>query len=404
MQKMRRNNMNYRENSRNGDKLSILGFGCMRFPTVGNVIDEKRGEELILKAIEGGVNYFDTAYIYHFGKSEGFLGKVLAKGYRDKVKIATKLPHYFVKGPSDLDKIFNTQLQRLQTGRIDYYLIHMLPDLGIWERLKSFGVEKWIEEKKKNGQIINIGFSFHGIKDQFVKLVDAYDWDFCQIQYNYLDENNQAGTSGLKYAASKGLPVIIMEPLRGGKIVNNLPREVNEIWNNAEPKRSPADWALRWIWNHPEVSVILSGMSTMEQVEENIRVASDARANAMTDKELSLFDRVKEIISSRTKVNCTGCSYCMPCPAGVDIPACFSLYNEKYSLKTKRSKINYIQNTGAVTSNPAYASLCKKCGKCEIHCPQGIPIREKLEDVSREMEGIFFKPVIRIAKRFMKIK
>lgn len=396
--------MNYRENKKNGDKLSILGFGCMRFPTKGNSIDEERSEKMILSAIEKGVNYFDTAYVYHFGKSESFLGKVLSKGHRDKVKIATKLPHYLVKNSSDLDKLFNTQLQRLQTDRIDYYLIHMLPDTGIWERLRSFGIEKWIEEKKKSGQIINMGFSFHGIKDQFVKLVDIYNWDFCQIQYNYLDVNNQAGTSGLKYASSKGLPVIVMEPLRGGKLVNNLPEEVNEVWNGAKPKRTPAEWALRWVWNHPEVNVVLSGMSSEEQVEENIRIASEAKANSFTSGEFSLFDKVKEIMNKKTKVNCTGCAYCMPCPAGVDIPGCFSIYNEKFSLNTKRPLMHYIQNTGAVTSNPAYASLCKKCGKCELHCPQNIPIREKLDDVSKEMEGILFKPIIRLAKGFMKIK
>lgn len=396
--------MNYRKNEKNGDELSILGFGCMRFPTRRNSIDEVRTEALIISAIEQGVNYFDTAYIYHLGKSESMLGKVLSKGYRDRVKIATKMPHFMVKTEVDMDKIFNRQLQRLQTNRIDYYLIHMMPDVGTWERLKRIGIEKWIDNKKKNGQIINIGFSFHGVKDQFIKLVDAYDWDFCQIQYNYLDENNQAGSSGLKYAASKGLPIIIMEPLRGGKIVNNLPKEVNDIWNNAEPKRTAAEWALRWVWNHPEATVVLSGMSNEEQVAENIHIASRVEANALTQGELELFDRVKEILSQNIKVNCTGCGYCMPCPAGVDIPACFSMYNEKYSLKTKNSKIRYIQNTGALTSNPAYASLCKKCGKCETHCPQGIPIREKLDDVSREMEGVFFKPIVTLGKKIMKVK
>lgn len=396
--------MNYRENKKNGDKLSILGFGCMRFPTKGNSIDEERSEAMIVSAIEQGVNYFDTAYVYNFGKSETVLGKVLAKGHRDKVKIATKLPHFMVKNTGDLDRLFNTQLERLKTDRIDYYLIHMLPDVGVWERLKGVGIEKWIEEKKKKGQIINIGFSFHGIKDQFVKIVDAYNWDFCQIQYNYLDVNNQAGTSGMKHAASKGIPVIVMEPLRGGKLVNNLPKEVSDLWNNAKPKRTPAEWALRWVWNHPEVNVVLSGMSSEEQVEENIRIASDAKANSFTKEELSLFDTVKNILMKKTKVGCTGCSYCMPCPAGVDIPACFSIYNEKYALNTKRAGMTYIQNTGAMTLHPAYASLCKKCGKCETHCPQNIQIRQKLEEVSKEMEGVFFKPMIKLAKVFMKVK
>ena len=240
--------MNYRINNKNNDKLSILGFGCMRFPTKRNSIDETRAEAMIKSAIEQGVNYFDTAYVYHMGKSESMLGKVLAKGYRDKVKIATKLPIFLVKSEADMDKIFSKQLKRLQTDRIDYYLMHMLSDVGTWERLKSIGIEKWIDDKKKNGQIINVGFSFHGTKDQFVKLVDIYDWDFCQVQYNYLDENNQAGTSGFNYAAAKGLPIIVMEPLRGGKIVRKLPAEVNAIRSAAEPKRTAADWALRWVW------------------------------------------------------------------------------------------------------------------------------------------------------------
>ena len=396
--------MHYRKNEKNGDELSILGFGCMRFPTKRNSIDEERTEALIISAIEKGVNYFDTAYVYNLGKSEIVLGKILSKGYRDRVKIATKMPHFMAKTEADMDKMFNKQLQRLQTDRIDYYLIHMLSDVGTWERLKKIGIEKWIENKKKNGQIINIGFSFHGVNDQFLKLVDIYDWDFCQIQYNYLDENNQAGTNGLKYAAAKGLPVIIMEPLRGGKIVNNLPKEVNDIWNNEKSKRTAAEWALRWIWNHSEATVVLSGMNNEEQVEENINIASEAKANSLSQEELALFDKVKEILNQSIKVNCTACGYCMPCPAGVDIPACFSIYNEKYSLKTKKSKMHYLQNTGAITSNPAYASLCRKCGKCETHCPQGIPIREKLAEVSGEMEGIFFKPIVTFGRKIMKVK
>jgi len=396
--------MNYRKNEKNGDELSILGFGCMRFPTKRNSIDEVRAEALIISAIELGVNYFDTAYVYNLGKSESMLGKVLSKGYRDRVKIATKMPHFMVKTEADMDKIFNKQLQRLQTDRIDYYLFHMMPDVGTWERLKKIDIEKWIDNKKKNGQIINIGFSFHGVSDQFLKLVDVYDWDFCQIQFNYLDENNQAGIGGLKYAASKGLAVIIMEPLRGGKIVNNLPKEVNNIWNNAKPKRTAAEWALRWVWNHSEATVVLSGMNSEEQVIENIHTASSAEVNALSQEELALFDKVKEILNQNIKVNCTACGYCMPCPAGVDIPACFSILNEKYSLKTKNSKMHYLQNTGAITSNPGYASLCRKCGKCETHCPQGIPIRQKLDIVSKEMEGAFFKPIVMLGRKIMKVK
>ena len=396
--------MNYRKNIKNGDMLSVLGFGGMRFPTKRNAIDEERTEAMIVHAIEEGVNYFDTAYIYHMGKSEGMFGKVLAKGYRESVKIATKMPHYLVKKEADLERIFNKQCERLQTDYIDYYLIHMLSDMGTWESLKALGIEEWIAEKKKNGQIINIGFSFHGVKDQFIQLIDAYDWEFCQIQYNYLDENNQAGTDGLRYAALKELPVIVMEPLRGGKLVNNLPTEVEDLWKNAEPKRSAAEWGLRWVWNHPEVTVVLSGMSTEEQLEENLRIASDVLPESFSKKELALFDKAQEIMRRDIKVDCTACGYCMPCPSGVDIPGCFSLYNEKYALGNKGIKMNYMQNTGAMTAYPANASLCIQCGKCEQHCPQSIPIREKLKEVAKEMEGPFFKPLTKIGKMILKSK
>ncbi len=396
--------MNYRTNSKNKDQLSILGFGCMRLPTLKNAIDEARSEAMIVAAIEQGINYFDTAYIYQNGNSERVLGQVLAKGYRDRVKIATKLPHFMVKTAVDFDKLFTKSLQRLQTDRIDYYLIHMLADVNAWQRLVKLGIEKWIDNKKASGQIINLGFSFHGIKDQFVRLVDSYDWDFCQIQYNYLDINNQAGTTGLEYAAAKGLPVIIMEPLRGGKIVTHLPPEVNDLWKHAHPKRSAAEWALRWVWNRPEATVVLSGMSDEHQLAENLRIASDSQANAMQPEELALFDQARAILNQKIKVNCTACGYCQPCPFGVDIPACFSIYNEKYTLKSNRAWMHYLQNTGAMTSHPAYASLCKKCGICEEHCPQNIPIREKLAEVAKDMEGPLFRPLVAVAKKVMRVK
>lgn len=389
---------------KNGDMLSILGFGCMRFPTNGNAVDVARTEAMLKRALDEGVNYFDTAYIYHRGKSESVLGDFMAKGYRSQIKLATKLPQYLATKAEDFDKYFDKQLERLKTDYIDYYLLHMLPDIGTWNRLVAMGIKEWIEGKKRSGQIINIGFSFHGIKEQFVKLVDAYDWDFCQIQYNYLDENNQAGTDGLKYAASKGLPIIIMEPLRGGKIVNALPKELTEMWANAQPKRSIAEWALRWVWNHPEVTLLLSGMSAEDQLEENLRIASDALPNAFSEQEEAYFVQANKILAEKMKVNCTACGYCMPCPAGVDIPGCFSMYNEKYMLGTKHLKMLYMQNTGAVTAHPAYASLCVKCGKCEKHCPQQIPIREKLKDVVSEMEGPLFRPITAAGRKFLRVK
>ncbi len=397
--------MKFRKNNKNDDKLSILGFGCMRLPKKGNGIDEEEAEKMIVSAIDRGVNYFDTAYIYSSGKSEVVLGKILAKGYRDQVKIATKLPPFMAKKTADLDKVFNTQLERLQTDHIDYYLIHMLMDLDTWNRLISIGILEWIIEKKKSGKIINLGFSFHGTKSEFIQIIDAYDWDFTQIQYNFIDENNQAGKSGLQYAASKGIPVIVMEPLRGGKIVFGLPKEIDDIWKKMTPSRTVVDWALRWVWNHPEVNVVLSGMSTQAQVDENIRIASEAEASSLTSEELAIFDRAREIIREKTKVNCTACGYCMPCPHGVDIPACFAAYNDKYlNHKGFTAKFSYVQNTGAMTRHPAYASMCKSCKQCEPHCPQSIKISDRMKEVSADMEGPLFKPMISIAKKIMRMK
>jgi len=394
--------MKYRVNQKNGDKLSILGFGCMRYPKKGSSIDIEKTEELILSAIESGVNYFDTAYIYMRGKSESILGDILAKGYRDKVKIATKLPPFLVKKNADLDKIFLTELGRLKTDRIDYYLIHMLSDVEMWERLKSLGIEAWIEEKKRAGQIINLGFSYHGGPQEFVKILDCFDWDFCQIQYNYLDEYNQAGKSGLLYAASKGIPVIVMEPLRGGKIVDGLPKEVRNLWGDATPKRSIAEWALRWVWNHPEVTLLLSGMNAQGQLEENVRIASEVSENSLSEGELDLFVRARKILSETMKVNCTAFGYCMPCPSGVNIPTCFDAYNQKSTESNLLAMTKYIMNTGAAGKHPSYASLCVHCKKCESHCPQAIPISETMRDVVKSMEGPIFKMTVAAARKIMK--
>jgi len=387
--------MKYRVNPKNNDQLSALGFGCMRFSK-----DEKEVEKQIIHAIESGVNYFDTAYIYP--NSEAILGRVLAKGYRKQVKIATKLPPYLVKKYEDFDKLFIAELERLQTDYIDYYLMHMLTDVTTWNRLIDLGVLKWIEEKKSSGQIINIGFSYHGGKDEFVKLVDIYDWEFCLMQYNYLDENNQAGKSGLKYAASKGLPVMIMEPLRGGKLVTNLPKDVYKVFDQAKEKRSPAEWAFRWLWNHPEVTVVLSGMNSMEMLDENIRVASDTEPNSFGDEEFEIFDKVRTILNETIKIPCTGCNYCMPCPAGVDIPTCFSCYNDREIEGKMAANVKYIMQT-SLKSKTQNASLCTKCGLCEKHCPQKIEIRKELTTVTKALEGFHYKPAKFIIKRFMKL-
>jgi uncharacterized protein len=395
-----------RVNQKNGENLSILGFGCMRFPTKGNAtnIDEPRAIAMIHDAIAKGVNYFDTAYIYHGGKSESLLGEALKGGYREKVKIATKLPPFLVKKLDNAKKIMDTQLKRLQTNYIDYYLLHMLTDKAMYDRLASLGIMEWLEDLKKAGTIHNIGFSFHGTKAEFAEIVKAYPWDFCQIQYNYMDENNQATKDGLKLAASLGIPVIVMEPLRGGKLVNNLPSEVIKAFDSYKEKRSPAEWALRWVWNHQEVNVLLSGMSNEEQVADNIRIAGSVEANALSREELGIFEKVKSVMLEKTKIPCTACAYCMPCPAGVDIPGCFAVYNDKYLLNDKGARWKYMQILGALAVKPANASMCKECGKCESHCPQNIAIRSQLKVVSKEMEGIFYKPMVAVARKIMKVK
>lgn len=393
-----------RINQKNGDQLSILGFGCMRFPTKGGGIDEERSIKMIRNAIENGVNYFDTAYFYHNGKSESLLGEALLGGYREQVKIATKLPPFMVSKLEGAKKIFANQLEKLKIDYIDYYLLHMLTDKASFERMVDIGVMEWMEQLRKEGTIRNLGFSFHGSKSDFEQIVQAYPWDFCQIQYNYLDENNQATKSGLQLAHSLGIPVIIMEPLRGGKLVNNLPEEVIKEFQSYDKKRTPAEWALRWIWNHPEVNVILSGMSDEAQLAENIKIASDADFNTLTEEELEVFEKVKAIMQEKTKVPCTGCGYCMPCPYGVNIPGCFSSYNDKYLLGLKQNRWKYMQTLGLLSKQPAFASMCKECGKCERYCPQNIEIRKELKNVKKEMEGPFFKPVVSIARKVTKVE
>lgn len=382
--------MQFRTNQRNGQSLSILGYGCLRYTKKGASIDQKKAELEMARAIELGVNYFDTAYTY--GGSEECLGKFLAKGYRDKVNIATKLPHYYVKKIDDMERYFKEQLNRLQTDHIEYYLMHMLNDVATWQRLVKLGMIDWIAEKKKNGQIQNIGFSFHGGTEQFVKLIDAYDWDFCQIQYNYMDEYTQAGIAGLNYAHEKGLPVIIMEPLRGGRLVNALPTGAKKIFESAQPKRSAAEWGLKWIWNHPQVNVILSGMNDVAQVEENARIAGEATAESFTKADHEVIEHVRNEINRHIKVSCTGCSYCMPCPHGVDIPTCFAAYNTRYTDSWMVGMKSYVMCT-TLKTNPTNASKCVGCGKCEQHCPQSIAIRSELKQVKKHMETPIYKVI-----------
>ncbi|MDD1699874.1 MAG: aldo/keto reductase [Methanoregula sp.] len=381
--------MLYRTVPKTGDKLSVLGFGYMRLPQKkSGGIDEERAIRQLRYAIDNGVNYVDTAPAYHFGKSEKVLARALADGYREKVRIATKLPPWSVHSRDDMDRILSSQLATLHTSHIDYYLLHSLSKVT-WEKMKNLGVREFLDSAKKDSRINNAGFSFHGDTATFKEIIDSYDWEFCQIQYNYLDEHIQAGTEGLSYAAGKQLGVMIMEPLRGGNLAGPVPDEIKRIWDESSVKRSPAEWAFRWVWNHPEVTVVLSGMNDEIHIDENLRIAQDAIPNSLSPAELDSIARVRDMFQQRMKVGCSGCGYCMPCPAGVDIPGCFSLYNAHHLFPQDRSaKFQYLGRHGGLLSPVSYAGLCRQCGKCVKSCPQHLSIPDHLQDVSTDMEGM----------------
>ena len=379
--------MLYRKFGKTNEMVSILGFGCMRLPLLpggdASKIDEKLATRLIRFAIDSGVNYIDTAYPYHgtgmgsAGQSEPFVARALRNGYREKVKIATKLPSWLIKSRADMDKFLNEQLQRLQTGTIDFYLVHALNG-QIWKSLMEAGITEFLDQAIRDGRIRYAGFSYHDKEENFNEIVDSYNWSFCQIQYNYMDEEFQAGRKGLNYAYQKGLGLTIMEPLRGGKLAVNLPEAVQLAFNNAEIYRNPADLALRWVWNQPEVSVILSGMNSMQQLIENIETANNASVNSFMPFEIELIEKVKGIFNNRVKVNCTSCEYCMPCPSGVNIPGCFTFYNNYYIFGREEAY--------RMLSPNQRASNCIECGECETHCPQGIAIRKELKNVAAIFE------------------
>jgi predicted aldo/keto reductase-like oxidoreductase len=379
--------MLYRKLGRTGVDVSILGFGCMRFPLIGtsdpmaimnadSVIDEVEAQRMIDRAFELGINYYDTAYGYHNGKSEPFVGKAL-KEVRDEVYIATKLPIWNIEKFDDCERIFNEQLTRLQTDYIDFYLMHGL-NARSWKKINDMDIMNFVDDLVSDGKVKFVGFSFHDNVKVFKEIVDGYNWSFCQIQYNYYDENYQAGREGLEYAAAKGQGIIVMEPLRGGKLTNNLPPEVLSIFDSAEPKRTPAEWALRWVWNHPEVSTTLSGMSTMDQLIENLRIANRAGMNSLTTGELGLIGQVKDKLRELLKIDCTACAYCMPCPNGVDIPANLSIYNDAFLFGDDRmSKMRYNQ----FMAPEVRAENCAECGDCEEVCPQQIEVSKEMKKV-----------------------
>ena len=386
-------------NDKYGTPLSILGFGCMRFTTKGGNIDIDKAEREIMTAYRAGVNYYDTAYIYP--GSEAAVGEIFERNHiREKIHIATKLPQFLITSKKGLEKTFQEELTRLRTTYVDYYLMHHMTDIAMWEKLKRMGILDWIREKKESGAIRNIGFSYHGNTENFLKILNDYDWDFCQVQYNYLDDVSQAGVTGVRAAAEKGIPVVIMEPLRGGKLVNNLPEGAKKAMRDSARGWTPAQWGLRWLYDQPEVTVVLSGMNSVGMVEENCRTASEAEAGHLTEADFAVLEKVKREIRAKEKVGCTGCRYCMPCPKGVDIPGIFRCYNAMFTESKSQGRFQFAQTVG-LTREPAFASQCIRCGKCEQHCPQSIPIRDKLREADKALRPLPYRIGIDLARKFM---
>ena len=394
--------MQYRTDKKSGNRLSILGYGCMRFPRILGNIDMRKTEELAMRAIEGGVNYFDTAWIYP--GSEEALGFIFEKNrVREKIFLTTKLPLILIKSPADFDKYFNMELERLRTSYIDYYLMHNISDMDQWAKFKKWGIEEWIAGKKKAGLIRQTGFSFHGSQPEFLKVIDDYDWDLCLMQYNYSDENFQAGVTGLRRAAEK-MSVTIMEPLLGGKLAAGLPKAAEEIFKTENPGLSPAAWGLNWVWNHSEVTLLLSGMNTPAQLEENLRLADAAQPQMLGETECDAYRRVRGVFAKSYRIHCTGCNYCMPCPYGVNIPGCFAGYNSMYAIGYVAGMQQFITSTGLMARHSASPSLCVKCGKCEKQCPQNLPIMKLLAQVRRSMEPFWIKFIGVCGRAFLGVK
>ena len=374
--------MLYRKFGKTNVEVSALGFGAMRLPIINGKfdnIDEKTTEAMLKYAIENGVNYVDTAYVYHGGMSEKVVGKILKKGLRNKVYLATKLPTWMITERKDMDKYLNEQLERLQTDHIDFYLVHGLAK-DRWNTLEGLGVIEFLEAAKKDGRITHAGFSYHDEPQNFKDIVDAHDWDFCQTQFNYMDTAYQAGLKGLRYVGTKGMGLVIMEPLKGGQLTGSVPPAIQKIWDKAEVKRTPAEWGLRYVWDYMEPGVVLSGMSTLEQVKENVKLADSAKPGSLTKKEKTLIGEVKKKYKTMVAVDCTGCRYCMPCPSGVDIPGNFNMLNNATMFGSANTMKMVYKMYMPETER---ASNCAKCGECEEKCPQHLPIKEKLEEVSK---------------------
>jgi len=380
-------------------RLSVLGFGIMRLPTLAGRIDRKRADAMLLSALKAGVNYFDTAHPYHAGQSEPYLGRFFKEyGRRNDVAIATKLPHWRTRSQIEMENMLAEQLKRLRTSHIDYYLIHNITG-GSWESLVKRNVMDFLDGAKKSGKILKAGFSWHGIPEDFKPVVDSYPWDFCQIQYSILDERRQAGTAGLEYAASKGLGVVVMEPLRGGNLAAKIPKNVMDIWRE-RPDRTPACWALSWVWNRPEISTVLSGLSQESHLNETLALANEAVPGMLRTEEIDMISRARDAYKAAGAIGCTSCRYCMPCPFGVSIPEVFDWYNEWKTIRHSLSqRLFYIATVGAVLSGRnGLASQCTSCGICLKKCPQSLPIPHLMKTISREYEGTLGRTINRIGK------
>lgn len=375
--------MQYRTFNKTGQQVSLLGMGTMRLPLAEDgKVDRQEAISMIRHSIDEGINYVDTAYMYHDGESEKIVGEALKDGYREKVLLADKMPVWLAKDEEKMRAMFDEQLQRLDVDTIDMYLVHNIT-APVWKRAKKFNLMSFLEEKQAEGKIKHIGFSFHDELPLFKEVIDAYPWDFCQIQLNYMDKDFQAGEEGLKYAASKNVPVIVMEPLKGGKLTDALPRTVKELWQQAEVQRTPAEWAFRWVANHPEVMTILSGMSAPEQLSENLRILSEAEANSLSDNELAVIDQVSAEYNKLIQYSCTACKYCMPCPKKIDIPTAINFYNEWFLYEgNPKIKADY----PVWLTKGRRASDCVACKSCEGHCPQHLPISEIMKKAAEIFE------------------
>ena len=384
--------MQYRLIEKTGDEISSLGFGAMRLPLKNGKINRKEAKKLIYHAIDNGINFIDTAYLY--GDSEKFLGEVLKGKYKDNVKICSKLPSINIKKYEDMENALNEQLKRLQRDYIDYYLIHSI-DLKTFNRLVKKDLFKFLNKAKNDGKIRHVGFSYHGLKEEFESVVDGYDWDVVMVQYNYFDENIQASIEGIEYAACKGMGIFVMEPLKGGILAGKMPSEAEQIFKDADSNKSTAQWALQWVLNNRNVTCVLSGMNDIKQLEDNLAIADTTSPMSMSFEELEVVERVKRVMRVSLKINCSTCGYCMPCPQGVNIPECMKIYNEKYLFNHKgffnTSFIDYFQYVGGVMGKQASAGMCNACGKCLRKCPQKLDIIDELNTVKKEFEFPGFK-------------